>query len=280
MFPSGCIELQFRVKNDANYVADHLKHMSVVSRHPLQPHTPVFLSPIGDISSTVTVNFCASPAPVNCLVGKAWSRGDPHFRSMDGTRFDYQGRGTHLFCAPLNNAMDIQTCHQDRFPGSKAATNRAIAVQVADKEKLFFGVTSHNTFRIYLHSSSGAVQDLTNLGTGKSVLLEMGSIFGNFQGSTSRITVYHRDGWRLQLRGRFGKTMLVDILSFTGPQTENPGTEGLCGNFDCDNTNDFMLPNQTLASSINEFGTSWQLPDDQSLFLKFPNAATLGTATC
>jgi len=282
-FPSGCHTIRIRIENIASGTSDpdRIKTIRVVSEDVAISRLPLLLSPIGNADDEIKIEYCKASdvVPVTCTKGNAYSRGDPHFRTADGRKFDYQVRGTHLFCSAKDGAFEIQSCHQDRYPGSKAATNRAVAVKAGD-DRLFFGVNSDGQFKILLLRAQGSVDDLTDLGNGKTVLMEEGKIFGRFTGATSRISVTEKRGWRLELRARFGRTMLVDILSFKGPSSGFPGAFGLCGKWDCDQggANDFTKRDGNLTNDVNEFGYSWRLTDSESGFLQFPSQWK--TATC
>lgn len=41
------------------------------------------------------------------------------------------------------------------------------------------------------------------------------------------------------------------------PSTYQGLVHGLCGNFDKNQNNEFMLPNGALAQNLNNFGNSW-----------------------
>lgn len=54
---------------------------------------------------------------------------------------------------------------------------------------------------------------------------------------------------------------------------------GLCGNYDSSPANDFTKPDGTIATTVNDFGNSWQTKEDEDdswvcmLFLLLPRQA-------
>ena len=65
----------------------------------------------------------------------------------------------------------------------------------------------------------------------------------------------------LALTTDFGLYVMFDgenRFKITIPESYSQKLCGLCGDYDGDPNNDFMLPNETLVEDVNDFGNSWK----------------------
>ncbi|KAL8220191.1 UNVERIFIED_CONTAM: hypothetical protein K2H54_040293 [Gekko kuhli] len=74
-----------------------------------------------------------------------------------------------------------------------------------------------------------------------------------------------QEGNNIIIQSSIGFTILYDTLSYVRvsvPSTYQGHMCGLGGNFNGDESDDFMLPNGKLAQNVVEFGASWKVPID------------------
>lgn len=66
-------------------------------------------------------------------------------------------------------------------------------------------------------------------------------------------------GVRRQTGGQscFGRSLPPAAISL--PSTYQGLVRGLCGNFDGNQKNEFMLPNGSLTQNLSDFGNSWEV---------------------
>lgn len=64
-----------------------------------------------------------------------------------------------------------------------------------------------------------------------------------------------------------GLLLLPAVISL--PTTYRGLVRGLCGNYDKDEANEFMLPSGVVTSNVNDFGKSWEVKVMHAFF-RFP----------
>lgn len=75
----------------------------------------------------------------------------------------------------------------------------------------------------------------------------------------------NQEGNNVIVQSRTGLQVLYDSSSFvlvSVPSTYRGHVRGLCGNFNHNKTDEFILPNGKAAQSVEEFGASWKAPFD------------------
>lgn len=76
-----------------------------------------------------------------------------------------------------------------------------------------------------------------------------------------------QEGNNIIIQSSFGITVLYDTASYvrvTIPTTYRGQMCGLGGNFNGDKSDDFMMPNGKVTPSLEEFGASWKVYNDDS----------------
>lgn len=58
---------------------------------------------------------------LNCFCFSVWAGGDPHFRSLDGLDFTYNGRGEFLF-SDVNNGQFVAHIRTSPVLGGKSSS--------------------------------------------------------------------------------------------------------------------------------------------------------------
>ncbi|KAJ7304150.1 hypothetical protein JRQ81_011679 [Phrynocephalus forsythii] len=75
----------------------------------------------------------------------------------------------------------------------------------------------------------------------------------------------NREGNNIIVQSDFGLQILYDTSSFvlvSVPSTYQGHVGGLCGNFNNNKTDEFILPSGKITPSVEEFGSSWKVPFD------------------
>ncbi|XP_077357677.1 IgGFc-binding protein-like isoform X2 [Festucalex cinctus] len=168
--------------------------------------------------------------------------GDPHYTTFDKRTHHYMGACSYTLTKPCNDStsglpsFSVDTQNERRGSNKKISYVRAVVVQVN-------GVTvilgKGRTVQV---NGTAVVPPVAWIGglniyfSGKFVVLE---------------TSFH-------LRVRFDGNHHADV---TVPTSYNGQLCGMCGNFNGNPKDDNLKPDKTPASTTNELGDSWQVPD-------------------
>ncbi|XP_077357683.1 IgGFc-binding protein-like isoform X3 [Festucalex cinctus] len=168
--------------------------------------------------------------------------GDPHYTTFDKRTHHYMGACSYTLTKPCNDStsglpsFSVDTQNERRGSNKKISYVRAVVVQVN-------GVTvilgKGRTVQV---NGTAVVPPVAWIGglniyfSGKFVVLE---------------TSFH-------LRVRFDGNHHADV---TVPTSYNGQLCGMCGNFNGNPNDDNLKPDKTPASTTNELGDSWQVPD-------------------
>ncbi|XP_019732999.1 zonadhesin, like [Hippocampus comes] len=168
--------------------------------------------------------------------------GDPHYTTFDKRTHHYMGACSYTLTKPCNASssglpyFSVDTQNERRGSNKKVSYVRAVVVQIN-------GVTvilgKGRTVQV---NGTAVVPPFAWIGgvniylSGKFVVLE---------------TSFH-------LRVRFDGNHHADV---TVPSSYNGQLCGLCGNFNGNPKDDNLKPDKTPASTTNELGDSWQVPD-------------------
>ena len=164
--------------------------------------------------------------------------GDPHYRSFDYRYFDFQGDCEYVLSQPCNDSSEFI------IAGSNTAINNVVSVTsqvriIIQKRGLEIilgrGYTtingkSQSNDNGYIHRSSGV--EVSRIGSRVNVLLTTNYPIAISWDGSHRVDITPSSSWQNMLCG-------------------------LCGNYNDDNSDDFMLPDGSVTSSINDFGSSW-----------------------
>ncbi|XP_069505257.1 IgGFc-binding protein-like [Ambystoma mexicanum] len=167
--------------------------------------------------------------------------GDPHYLTFDKVHYDFRGNCAYTLA---------QTC----FNKSKLET---FSVKVA-KEKLGnmkVAVTKQVTVEVY-----GATIILMQ---NKPWIIKVNGVTENlpFNNPGGALRVYQK-GIKIVLKTEFGLKVSYDLAfrtTVTVPGNYKKQTCGLCGNYNGNKKDEFLLPNNTLAPDAIAFGSAWSL---------------------
>ena len=168
--------------------------------------------------------------------------GDPHYRSFDYRSFDFQGDCEYVLSRPCNSNDFIVAVLNTAINSYVSVTSRVKVIIPNKGVEIVLGKGKGGTITIngvlqanngdrVVYRSSGI--EVLRTGGHPYVLLTIGQPLGVSWDGSHRVDVVPSRGWQGKLCG-------------------------LCGNYNSDREDDFMLPNGTITTSANEFGTSWQ----------------------
>ena len=180
--------------------------------------------------------------PQKCLLGgpTCYGWGDPHYQSFDYRYFDFQGDCEYVLSQPCNDSSKFII----------AASNTAINPYVS--------VTSQ--VRIIMEKNGLEI----TLGKGEYVAINGKNLSNSING-----VIYRSTGVEISKIEKLTYILLTVsypiAISWDGshrvditPSSSWQGMLcGLCGNYNNDNSDDFMLPDGLVTNSVNDFGSSW-----------------------
>ncbi|XP_075427173.1 IgGFc-binding protein-like isoform X2 [Ascaphus truei] len=164
--------------------------------------------------------------------------GDPHYNTFDGRLHHFQGSCNYTVTETCGNTSDsfiVTTRNEHRGSPSWTAIN-SVALTVGGVHILLGknNIVSINNASVTLPAN---VSDIQITHSGRYVIVTT-----DF-------------GLQLQFNG--------DHELFVRVKENYKGTLcGLCGNYNDNQQDDFMQPNGTVVSDVNDFGTSWRVPDN------------------
>uniref|UniRef100_H0XHR7 Fc fragment of IgG binding protein n=1 Tax=Otolemur garnettii TaxID=30611 RepID=H0XHR7_OTOGA len=179
--------------------------------------------------------------PISTAECQAW--GDPHYITLDGHKFDFQGTCEYLLSAPC--------------PGSATkAENFAVTVANEHRGSQAVSYTRSVTLHIYNHNLTMSARwprklQVTVDGEVVALPVAMGHV---------RVTA---EGRNMVLQTTKGLRLLFDGDAHILMSIPNPFRGrlcGLCGNFNGNWNDDFVLPNGIAAPSVEAFGAAWRAP--------------------
>ncbi|XP_041419720.1 IgGFc-binding protein-like [Xenopus laevis] len=176
---------------------------------------------------------CYAPSTAICHI-----YGDPHYYTFDGTLHHFQGSCNYTVtetCENTSNNFIVTTRNEHRGNPDWTAIN-SVALTV---DGLHILLEKNNMVLI----------------NGTSVTLPV---------TVSGISIV-QNGQYVKVTADFGLELEFngDHELFVKVKENYKGTLcGLCGTYNENRNDDFMTPNGTVVSDVNEFGSSWRVPDD------------------
>uniref|UniRef100_H9GN33 VWFD domain-containing protein n=1 Tax=Anolis carolinensis TaxID=28377 RepID=H9GN33_ANOCA len=168
--------------------------------------------------------------------------GDPHYLSFDGLAFDFQGTCTYTLAKTKadSGALIPFTVNVENEPwgNGKVSVTKMVSVAV-------YGVTL-----TLMQNTKGQIK-----------------VNGIFQPlpitiASEKVRVYQH-GTKVLLETDFGLTVSYDLVyhvTVTVPSTYQSQMQGLCGNYNGQKDDEFLLPDGSKASNVAAFGAAWKVP--------------------
>ncbi|CAM9857307.1 unnamed protein product [Lampetra planeri] len=169
--------------------------------------------------------------------------GDPHYYTFDGAAFDFMGTCRYTLA---------KTC-----AGGGGAVPFNVEVENDDRGSLVVSYTNLVKVDVYGHSIIIGRADYPRVRVdGVLVNLPITIIPGNLTVQTGSAALVETNfGLRVQYDGHHVATVWL-------PRDYRGLTCGLCGNYNGNATDDFLLPDGSLAASQNHFGQAWTVRGD------------------
>ncbi|KAM6995238.1 LOW QUALITY PROTEIN: IgGFc-binding protein-like [Tautogolabrus adspersus] len=173
--------------------------------------------------------------------------GDPHCRSLDKRRFDFQGTCIYVLSQLAEGSDQGLEPFQCLVQNENRGRNKAVAYTKSVSLTVFGNVT------VSMSSTS----------RGK-IIVNGQSVNMPFSFEDGKLSA-HKQGKFGVVKTSFGLTLRFDWKSFvkvTLPSSYAGETAGLCGNYNGKSGDDFMKSDGTLAKNANQFGDSWKAGGD------------------
>ncbi|XP_078061429.1 IgGFc-binding protein-like [Mustelus asterias] len=171
------------------------------------------------------------------------ANGDPHYRTFDGTRYNFMGTCVYKLSGLCSKASDLTPFEvrvENDHRGSKAVSyTKVVTVQV-------YGTT------IVLSVTKPRRVMVNGVLTSLPCYLD-----------TDRITVY-RSGWTGVVQTDFGLKVTFDWrthVTVTLPSSYAGAVCGLCGSYNGHRDGDLRLPDGRVTRDAEAFGKSWKVAD-------------------
>ena len=192
----------------------------------------------------------------------ARTNGDPHFLTLDGLEYTFNGAGEFLLISsPLNN-FTFQA-RMEIFQNTPASVYTAFVIRTGNSSKIQIERNNQNQILLHIEDQMLEIKEgiLLNLIARESKI--------QITNDYSQVVVSFSHG--VSLRVYIYATSMSFLLQL-GDQYRN-NVSGLMGNFNSDPSDDFMLPNGVIIShnsSLRDihynFGLHWMVNEVESIF--------------
>ncbi|XP_035468628.1 alpha-tectorin-like [Scophthalmus maximus] len=173
--------------------------------------------------------------------GTCSASGDPHYLTFDHKAYDFQGTCRYVLATLCN---DTDGLHQFSVEAKNEPWN-GLAVSIT--AEVFVNVWG---YRLRMSRERSRVVQVNGINRNLPILL-----------NGSLVSIY-ASGSRVFVSADFGLSVTYDGYStvfISVPASYRGKTCGLCGNFNGNQTDDFLTPSGTIANTPDEFGTSWKV---------------------
>ncbi|KAI4876213.1 hypothetical protein NFI96_017951 [Prochilodus magdalenae] len=215
---------------------------SFPSESPSPDTNPPKATTLAQADSTNTSKSAPSAAPPSGSVGTCWVMGDPHYRTFDGTYYNFMGNCTYIMA---------KNCQSDKeYPDFEIW---------AKNERL--GSTGSTSVETVMITVYGITVSIVRHQTG---LVIINNSFWNLPVSlyNSRVNLW-LSGLSVIMETDFGLSVQYDweqYLVIKIPGSFMGRMCGMCGNFNGKRNDDLITPSSSLAGSIPALAKSWRVP--------------------
>ncbi|XP_060132431.1 IgGFc-binding protein-like [Zootoca vivipara] len=186
----------------------------------------------------------------NCVPSSnatCWAMGDPHYKTFDGRKYDFQGTCTYTFVKTRAETFGLPSFHI--FAKNENRGNKAVSyVSVVTTEVYGYTITMTRSKNCFVEVNGIRAHLPIYLKDGNLQVLQVGTsvmISTDFQMQVSYDCNHH--------------------LRVTISSAYQEAVGGLCGNYNENPSDDFETPAGTTAPSVPAFGESWVVTTDGSL---------------
>ncbi|CAJ0935204.1 unnamed protein product [Ranitomeya imitator] len=176
---------------------------------------------------------CYQPSTAICHI-----YGDPHYSTFDGTIHHFQGACTYTV---------VETC---------ANTSRNFSVTTRNEHRGNPSWTAINSVTLTV--------DGIEIHIGKNNIVQVNKVLVTLPANVSGIIIT-QNGHYVTVSTDFGLELQFNgdhELFVRVKEYYKDALCGLCGTYNDDHRDDFMKPDGSIATNVNEFGNSWKVPDD------------------
>ncbi|XP_063798277.1 IgGFc-binding protein-like [Pseudophryne corroboree] len=168
--------------------------------------------------------------------------GDPHYISLDGLAFDFQGTCTYILAKTITNKENLVpfaiTVKNEKWGNGKVSVTRLVSLEV-------YGYNL-----VLAYNVQGRIK--------------INGVYGNLPLNLEdgKIQAY-QNGIGVIIDTDFGVQVNYDLVyhvMVTVPGNYKEQLGGLCGNYNGNKNDDFQLPNKSLTTYATIFGASWKVP--------------------
>ncbi|XP_038668944.1 IgGFc-binding protein-like [Scyliorhinus canicula] len=175
-------------------------------------------------------------------VGTCTASGDPHYRTFDGRKYDFQGTCTYTLVTVYEKEENLPkftvNVENESFGSGKVAVTRLVEVKV-------------HGYSLILEQKVRWKVKVNGILTNLPLSLDNG-----------RIRSYQH-GHKAVIETDFGLMVSYDLtyyVTVTVPGNYFEKVRGLCGNFNGKGEKEFTLHDGQLTKDVTEFGKSWRVP--------------------
>lgn len=200
-------------------------------------------------STTMILGTPSTSSSASGVVGAmCTSWGDPHVVSFDGLKYDNQGFGDYYLVRTLDSNFVVQA-RQGPCGSGLVACQYGMAIK--------FGLA---VFHLYFDSVTG-VPSLT----GNPAAALYGDVV-SYNAAARRYTLSFPNAYSVVARIEWwpgGATWYIS--TYISVPTDVCGTRGVCGFYDNDAANDFMLKDGTVSPTLSTFLNEYIVPNSEKL---------------
>ncbi|XP_019632992.1 PREDICTED: mucin-like protein isoform X1 [Branchiostoma belcheri] len=192
--------------------------------------------------------------PVN--IGWTWFRWDPHFTTLDGVSYTFNGLGEYVIADTDSGRYQVQG-RTALAPGSSHATViSTVVINERGKLPIQINIVGNSSLGLYVN---GSLTDSSVFESNEEI--EVGDNAVILKPSNDSILVVFLSGVTVKVSAKKG--MLA--VEFSAPPEYRGKVRGLLGRWDGDPANDFeafngtVFPADSTERELYEFGNSWKV---------------------